>query len=97
MSIGNLVSRNTGSSLSANRIKQLRPETAGSLFANEDHVLAVQANLSVMCCLEEQIRNLERAVKDRIKLKTELRYLKTVPGIGKTFDGAVGEASELIA
>jgi transposase len=32
LSVGNLVSRNTGSSLSANRIKQLRPETAGSLW-----------------------------------------------------------------
>jgi transposase len=46
--------------------------------------LAVQANLSVMRCLEEQIQILERAIKDRIKLKADLRYLKTVPGIGKT-------------
>lgn len=82
--VGNLVSRNTGSSLSANRIKQLRPETAGSLFGNADHVLAVQANLSVMRCLEEQIQILERAIRDRIKLKADLGYLKTVPGIGKT-------------
>lgn len=83
LSIETIVTRNTGALISANRIRQLTPETVGSLFANQDHALASQANLSVMRCLEEQIQILERAVKKRIRLRPTFRYLKTVHGIGE--------------
>ena len=83
LSIQNLVTRNTGSSITANRIKKLTPQTVGSLLAGQDHVLAVQTNLSVMRTLEEQIQILERAVKERVKLRPAFRYLRTVDGIGE--------------
>ncbi len=83
LSIQNLVTRNTGSSISSNRIKQLPLEEVSSILADKDHVLAVQANLSVMQCLEEQIGSLERVVKERVKLRPAFRYLKTVDGIGE--------------
>ena len=83
LSIENLYSRNTGHSISANRIKQLSSETVDAGFANADLALAIKANLNVMRSLEDEIAILERVVKQRIKLKPAYRYLLTVSGIGQ--------------
>jgi transposase len=83
LSIENLYSRNTGHSISANRIKQLSSETVDAGFANADLALAIKANLNVMRSLEGEIAILERVVKQRIKLKPAYRYLLTVSGIGQ--------------
>src|SRR5262249_11928704 len=48
LSIQNLYSRNTGSLISANRIKQLRSEQVEALFPNADLALPVKANLMLM-------------------------------------------------
>ena len=84
LSIQNLYSRNTGSSISANRIKQLRSENVDAQFRNPDLGLAVKANLTVMRSLETEIAILERVVKNRIKLRPAYRDLLTVKGIGQT-------------
>jgi transposase len=84
LSIQNLYTRNTGSSLSANRIKKLRSEEVDDLFTLGDVALAVKANLSVMRCLEAEIKTLEKVVKERVKLKPAFRYLLSVSGIGQT-------------
>src|SRR5499425_3553301 len=84
LSIQNLYSRNTGQSMSANRIKRLSGEKVDALFPNADLALAVKANLTVMRSLETEIAILERVVKERIKLKAAYRYLLTVNGIGQT-------------
>jgi len=83
LSIQNLVTRNTGSSISSNRIKVLRVEDVGSLLGNADCALAAQSNLWVLHCLEEQIGKLEQVIKERVKLRPQFRYLKTVDGIGE--------------
>ena len=83
LSIQNLVTRNTGESLSANQIKGLDVQQVDELLPNGDLALAVKANLSVMCCADEQTEILERTVRDRIKLRPEFSFLKTVPGIGQ--------------
>ena len=83
LSIRNLIPRNTGSSISSNRIKLLKAEEVESLLGNADQVLAAQSNLWVLRCLEEQIAKLERVVKERVKLRPQFRYLKTVDGIGE--------------
>jgi transposase len=84
LSVQNLYTRNTGSSLSANRIKKLTSEQVDGLFTLGDVALAVKANLSVMRCLEAEIKSLEQVVKERVKLKPAFRYLLTVSGIGQT-------------
>ena len=84
LSIGNLLTRNTGSSISANRIKRLTAQEVGRILTDGDLALAVKANLSVMRCLEAEIATLERVVKERVKLKPAFRYLQTVNGIGET-------------
>lgn len=50
---------------------------------NGDLALAVKANLSVMCTADEQTEILERTVRERVKLRAEFSFLKTVPGIGQ--------------
>ncbi|HJX82125.1 MAG TPA: IS110 family transposase [Candidatus Udaeobacter sp.] len=84
LSVQNLYTRNTGLSISANRIKKLTLEQVDGLFTMGDVGLAVKANLSVMRCLEAEIKSLEQVVKERVKLKPAFRYLLTVSGIGQT-------------
>ena len=83
LSIQNLVTRNTGSSISGNRIKQLTAESVETILSQRDQALAAQSNLLVLRCLEEQITKLERVVKERVKLRPQFRYLQTVDGIGE--------------
>jgi len=84
LSIQNLLTRNTGSSMSSNRIKTLDAKQVDDLLVNPDLALAVKANLAMMQCADQQIDRLERTIKDRIKLREEFSFLKTVPGIGQT-------------
>jgi len=51
LSIQNIYSRNTGASISANRIKQLTAQEVEQMLTAGDVALAVKANLSVMRCL----------------------------------------------
>jgi transposase len=83
LSIQNLLTRNTGSSLSANQIKGLDVQQVDELLPNEDLALAVKANLSVMSSADEQTKILERTVTQRVKLRPQFSFLKTVPGIGQ--------------
>jgi len=83
LSIQNLLTRNTGSSLSARRVKGLDVQQVDELLDNPDLALAVKANLSVMCSADEQVQILEQTVTQRVKLRSQFSFLKTVPGIGE--------------
>src|SRR2546430_22939 len=83
LSLQNLITRNTGSSISSNRIKTLDSETVDALLPNPDLALAVKANLAMIQCADGQIDILERTVTDRVKLRAEFSFLKTEPGIGQ--------------
>lgn len=83
LSIQNLMTRNTGRSLSAKRVKGLDVQQVDELLPNEDLALAVKANLSVMSSADEQVEILEQTVTQRVKLRPQFRFLKTVPGIGE--------------
>src|SRR5439155_8975847 len=83
LSLQNLITRNTGSSISSNRIKTLDAEQVDDLLPNPGLALAVKANLVMIKCAAEQIDILERTVTDRVKLRAEFSFLKTVPGIGQ--------------
>jgi len=83
LSIQNLLTRNTGSSLSANRVKGLDVQQVDELLPNGDLALAVKANLSVMSSADEQVQLLEQTVTQRVKLRAQFSFLKTVPGIGE--------------
>jgi transposase len=82
LSMQSLISRTTGNSISTKIIKALNVEHLDGVFPNPDHVLALKANLAVMKSADAQIEILEKAVQDRVKLRPQFRFLKTVPGIG---------------
>jgi len=83
LSIQNLLTRNTGSSMKANLIKGLDVQLIDELLPNGDLALAVKANLSVMSSAGEQVQLLEQTVTQRVKLRPQFSFLKTVPGIGE--------------
>jgi len=83
LSIQNLLTRNTGSSMKANRVKGLDVQQVDELLPNGDLALAVKANLSVMSSADEQVQLLEQTVTQRVKLSPQFSFLKTVPGIGQ--------------
>ena len=82
LSIQSLISRTTGNSISAKYIKALDIQHVDGVLPNPDLVLALKANLAVMNSADAQIEILEKAVQDRVKLRPQFRFLKTVPGIG---------------
>ena len=82
-SVQNLMARNRGHSLSANRIRRLSYEEVGRLLPEGDLALAVKSNLAVMHTLAGVIGLLEKAVKERVRLRAEFKRLLTVSGIGE--------------
>ena len=83
LSIQNLFTRNTGNSLSGNRIKQLTTEAVEQILPQTELALAVKSNLAVLHCLEEQIENIEEVVLAQLKLREGFHSLLTVSGIGQ--------------
>lgn len=65
------------------RLKALDAQKVDELLPEGDLALAVKANLSVMCSANEQTELLERTVTDRVKLRPQFWFLKTVPGVGQ--------------
>jgi transposase len=82
LSIQNLFSRNTGGSISANRVKHLTAEMVDTAFEDLNVAQAIKSSLEVMNCIREQILVLERAVHGQIGLRKGYKRLLTVPGIG---------------
>lgn len=84
LSIQNLVSRNSGHGISTDEIRKLDDEAVGRHCGGEPvRVLALQSNLTVMRCLDEQIRGVERVVLAEARLKPAFEQILTVTGIGK--------------
>jgi transposase len=83
LSIQNLYTRNTGSSLSANEIKGLQVQDIDGMVPASDLALAIKANLAVMQSADEQVEILEERVIELVELKREFILLKMVPGIGQ--------------
>ena len=84
LSIQNLVTRNTGTALTGNRIKTLTAEQVHSFLPTAELALAVTNTLAVMRCVAKQIAELEQAIKARVALRPTFRHLLTVAGIGQT-------------
>lgn len=83
LSIQNLVTRNTGTAITGNRIKTLTGEQVHDLLPTAEVVLAVTSTLAVLRCIAEQIAALEQAIKTRVALRPAFQQLLTVAGIGQ--------------
>ncbi len=84
LNVQNLLTRNTGQAMNGTQIKQLTPTTVGEFVALPEQALALQVTMAVLQHLTEQIKQVERAVHARVKLRAAFQALLTVPGIGRT-------------
>lgn len=84
LSIQNLVTRNTGTAITGNRIKTLTTEQVHDFLPTAELALAVTSTLAVMRCVTDQITALEHAINARVSLRPTFRHLLTVAGIGQT-------------
>jgi len=82
LSFQNLVRRNLGIKMSANKIKQLCEEDVEGIFEEKHLVLSGQANIGTIRFLLPRIKQIEKAVLQVAKLKDEYKNLLTVPGVG---------------
>lgn len=83
MSIENLLTRNAGRSLSANRVKGLNGQQVDELLPNRDLTLAIKANLPGMSSTDEQTASLERTILERVTRRPPFSFLKSVEAIGE--------------
>ncbi len=84
LSIQTQSARSTGHTWSGNRIKQLTCDDVEALVTDAHLALSITCNLTVIHCLNQQIRKLEKVIKGQVKLQPAFEPLRTVPGIGDT-------------
>jgi transposase len=82
LSVQNLFTRNTGRLLSANGVKRLTGAAVDAMLPDAHLTLAVKSSVSVMRCLEAEIKTLEKAALTQVRLRPDFKRLRTVPGIG---------------
>ncbi|MDA8242498.1 MAG: IS110 family transposase [Elusimicrobia bacterium] len=82
LSIQNLVSRNSGNGIVATAIRKLDDEALSRICGgNANLVLAIKSSLSVLFCLDAEIKGLEKVVLAKARLKPEFKKLLTVYGV----------------
>jgi transposase len=82
LAVENLVARQTGARISGNMVKQLTVEVVNEWGWLPDVALAAQANVMVLDRLDDVIKQIERRLCERVRLRPEYAVLKTTPGIG---------------
>ncbi len=84
LSIQNLVSRNCGKGISAKDLRELDDAAIAGLCGGDGvRALAIQSNLRVTRCLDQEIQGLEKIVLAQAKLKPAFEKLLTIDGIWK--------------
>lgn len=83
LSIKNLIVRNTGCTVSANRVNQITPEEVKAILKQPELTLAVTSSLQMLHALKKEILTLEKAALARVRLRDEFKVLLSVPGIGR--------------
>ena len=83
LSIQNLMSRNTGRSMSGTKIKTLTELEVDGMFGSDDVAAAVKCNLRACRFLAKEIIMLEKMILSRASIRPEYENLLTVDGIGK--------------
>ena len=83
LSFKSLVERETGQSISSNRVKALVPEGVEKLLEGSEVVLMGQTNVRVIKFLNQQVQGLERAAQAKLKVLPEYERLEQIPGLGR--------------
>jgi len=83
LSIQNLISRNTGQMISSNTVKQITLQAVKEIIPETNRLMAVQSNRTVMMCLDEEIKKLEKGVLKQSRMRPEFKpLLKPLPPFG---------------
>ncbi|MFA6092955.1 MAG: IS110 family transposase [Elusimicrobiota bacterium] len=83
LSIKNLIARNSGQNITSNEIPDLDDSAVLRLCEGDEvRAMAIRSNLTVLLCVHEQVKMLEREVLKRAKLRPEFEKLLSVKGIG---------------
>jgi len=83
LSFESLMSRQTGTGMSGNKVKELAVDDIKNFFKERHLILIGETNIDVIQFLTEKIKMFERAALKRVKLKPAYVKLLTVSGIGK--------------
>ena len=84
LSIEGMLMRQAGARMKSAAVKGLTAEQVEAFGFEPDVALAVEANRAVSHTLEQQIDAVEKRLRERVSLRGEFKFLKTVPGIGET-------------
>ena len=82
LSIQGLYDRHLNKRLSSNKVKQLTTDQLVADYSDVNVRMAVNGNLVILNCLAEQVRLIERSLKQRLKLRDEFMNLTSIDGIG---------------
>jgi transposase len=83
LSLQTMIEREHGYKVSGNEIKKLKADDVEAIFKQEHLILSAQANRASIEFLGHHIKGLEKAVREKVKLRGPFEYLLTVPGIGQ--------------
>jgi transposase len=82
LSLQSDITRNLGSKMSAREIKKLDETDADQLFEDPFLTLISRSHVAVIDFLSDRIKEIEKAVIEQVKIKSEFKVLLTMPGIG---------------
>jgi transposase len=83
LSFQSLVERQTGECINANHIKRLAESEVPRWLPADEPQLMGQTNVAVMQFLDAKIAAYEKAVLEKVKLRSEYEILLGLPGIGR--------------
>jgi len=84
LSVENIMTRQTGTTLKGEAVKRLTAEQVDDFAFAPDVALALEANRAVSQVLGQQIEAIEKRLNESVGLRPEYRLLKTMPGVGQT-------------
>lgn len=84
LSLKNIITRNTGNTMTANNIKQLREDQVHPVLAhNQALSLAGGVSKSAIDFLTQQITRIESFIEKKISIHDPYKNLLSIPGVGK--------------
>jgi transposase len=83
LSFQSMVARNLGGKISTQAIKQLAQESATDLFTAPSLGFAAEKTIAGIRFLGATVKEIEKHILSRVKLRKEFELLQTIPGIGK--------------
>jgi transposase len=84
LSLQNIITRNSGTKLSVNKIKQVTENHVAPLLSGREELsLCGQVSKETIDHLTGQIRKIEREVTNKVSFKKEYEKLLSMPGIGR--------------